>query len=198
MIENPILLDLPMPILTPRLQIRPRQLGEGKVIAKAINESLEHLKPWMPFAQQPADETNSEIYCRRCLSDFIARKDFVLSIYDREGTRFIGSTGFHRPNWNVPSLHIGYWIHKDFEGQGFITETVHALTRYAFQVFKVNRLEIRCDSRNTRSLAVMKKLGFKEEALLKNEDRAEDDTLRDTLVTARYDLLGLPELEVSW
>ena len=198
MIENPILIDLPMPIITPRLQIRPRQSGEGHIIAKAINESLEHLKPWMPFAQKPADELEAEIFCRKCLSDFIARKDFVLSIYNREGTEFIGSTGFHRPNWDVPSLHVGYWIRKGYEGQGFIGETVNALTRYAFGVICVNRLEIRCDSRNKKSLAVMRKLGFNEEALLRNEDRAEDGSLRDTLVTARYDLLGLPELDVRW
>lgn len=198
MIKNPILLELPMPILTPRLLIRPRQFGEGKVIARAINESLDHLKPWMPFAQKPASETDAEIFCRQCLANFIARKDFVLSIYDKEGTQFIGSTGFHKANWGVPSLEIGYWVHKDFEGQGFIAETVNALTRYAFKVVGVNRLEIRCDSRNTKSLRVMKKLGFVEEALLKNEERAEDNSLRNTLVTARYDLLGLPDLEVRW
>ncbi len=198
MIENPILLDLPMPILTPRLQIRPRQFGEGKIIARAINESLDHLRPWMPFAQKAANETDAEILCRRGLSNFISRNDFVLSIYSRDGTQFIGSTGLHRPNWNIPSLHIGYWIHKDYEGQGFVSESVNALTRYAFQMIKVNRLEIRCDSRNKRSLAVMKKLGFVEEALLKNDDRDQDNSLRDTIVTARYDLKGLPELNVSW
>lgn len=198
MIENPILLDLPMPILTPRLQIRPRQFGEGKVIAKAINESLDHLSPWMPFALKPANEMDSEIFCRQCLSDFILRKDFTLSIYNREGTKLIGSTGLHRPNWSVPSLHVGYWIHKDYEGQGFVTESVNALTRYAFEVIKVKRLEIRCDSRNQKSLAVMKRLGFVEEALLKNDTRYNDKVLRDTIVTARYNLNNLPPLQVSW
>jgi ribosomal-protein-serine acetyltransferase len=80
MIENPILLNLPMPIFTPRLQIRPRQFGEGKICAQAINDSLEHLKPWMPFAQNPMNEIDSEIFCRKSLADFIARKDFTLSI----------------------------------------------------------------------------------------------------------------------
>jgi ribosomal-protein-serine acetyltransferase len=93
---------------------------------------------------------------------------------------------------------IGYWIHKDFEGQGYMTETVNALTRYAFEVFKVNRLEIRCDSRNTKSLSVTKKLGFTQEVLLKNEDRAEDNSLRHTVVTARYGVQNLPELIVRW
>lgn len=198
MLDHPILIDLPMPILTPRLQIRPRQFGEGKIIARAINENLEHLKCWMPFAQKPVNEADAEANCRRSLSDFMARTDFVLSVYNREGTQFIGSTGLHKPNWKVPSLHVGYWIDKKFEGQGLITETVNALTRYSFEVIKVKRLEIRCDSQNIRSLGVMKRLGFVQEAVLKNDDRTNDQSLRDTIVAARCDLIGLPELKVTW
>jgi RimJ/RimL family protein N-acetyltransferase len=63
------------------------------------------------------------------------RKNFTLSIYSRDGNTFIGSTGLHRPDWDVPRLEIGYWIHKDFEGKGYITESTIALTRYAFEVF---------------------------------------------------------------
>lgn len=187
-----------MPILTPRLQIRPRRAGEGQIVAKAVNESLETLKPWMPFAQEPMTAAGAEEHIGRALINFQERTDFVLSIYDREGKTFIGSTGFHHVNWDVPSFMIGYWVHKDHEGKGYITETVNALTRYAFTVFRANRLEITCDSKNQRSLAVMKRLGFVQEGLLKNEERNAAGELRDTIITARYDMSGLPPLEVVW
>lgn len=189
---------VPMPILTPRLQIRPRRAGEGQIVAKAVNESLETLKPWMPFAQEPMTAAGAEEHIGRALINFQERTDFVLSIYDREGKTFIGSTGFHHVNWDVPSFMIGYWVHKDHEGKGYITETVNALTRYAFTVFKANRLEITCDSKNQRSLAVMKRLGFVQEGLLKNEERNAAGELRDTIITARYDMSGLAPLEVVW
>ena len=195
---NPILIDLPMPILTPRLCIKPREIGEGPIINRAICTSLEHLKPWMPFAQKAPTMDESEEHCRRSLAKFILREDITLSIYSRDRKTFIGSTGLHRANWDVPSFHIGYWVLPEFEGQGLITEAANALMRYAFQVMRAHRVEIRCDSENARSLSVMKRLGFVQEGILKNEDVQVSGLLGNTIVTARYDDNGLPDLEVSW
>lgn len=195
---KPVLLDVPMPVLTPRLQIRPRFVGEGPVLTEAVRESLESLRPWMPFAQVEPQIENFEEHCRRALANFILRADFSLSIYDRSGGQFIGSTGLHRINWDARSFEIGYWVRASCEGKGFVSEAANALTRYAFQVFNANRVEIRCDSRNLRSLAVMKRLGFIEEGHFKNDDMGVDGKPRDTLITARTNMDGLPALEVSW
>lgn len=195
---EPYLIDVPMPIRTPRLLIKPREEGEGATVYRAIMESLDHLKPWMPWAQGSQSVEASEVLCRMSRADFIARKDFVLSIYNASGSEFLGSTGIHRPNWTVPSFMIGYWIAQKHEGQGYVTETLHALTQYCFKVFQANRVYLTCDSKNTRSLAVMTRLGFQQEACLKNESRDVHGELRDTLICARYDLTGLSELPVQW
>ena len=194
---NPILLDLPMPILTPRLRLQPRYVGEGKILNEAICTSLEHLKPWMPFAQKAPSVAESEEHCRRSLAKFLLREDLTLSIYTRDGDRFIGSTGLHRANWDVPSFHIGYWIRHEFEGQGLVTEAANAVARYAFSVLKARRIEIRCDAQNQKSLSVMKRLGCVQEAILKNDSR-ESGELRDTIVTALFDESSLPPIDVSW
>lgn len=195
---RPLLLDLPMPILTPRLRLQPRHFGEGATLNQVILASLEHLKPWLPFARTAPTLEDSEEHCRKALAEFILRENFTLSIYARDSGELVGSSGLHQPNWDVPSFHIGYWIAHGHEGRGFITESTHALTRYAFEVMKARRVEIRCDSENTRSLAVMKRLGFAEEGILRNEDVQSSGALRNTIITARVDLSGLPGLEVTW
>jgi len=194
---NPILIDLPMPLWTPRLCMKPREVGEGAVINRAVCASLEHLKPWMPWAQKAPTVEESEEHCRRSVAKFILREDLTLSIYTRDGKEFVGSTGLHRANWEVPSFHIGYWVVAAFEGRGFITEAVNALTRYAFGVLRARRVEIRCDVENVRSLVVMKRLGFVQEGVLRNEG-VMGSAVRDTIVTARCDAEGLPALEVGW
>ena len=198
MIAKPILLDLPMPILTPRLSIKPRHIGEGPILNKAICGSLEHLKPWLPFAQSAPTLEESEEHCRRAYAQFILRENFTLSIYTRDTQEFVGSTGLHRPNWNVPAFEIGYWICKEHENKGYVNESTNALTRYAFSVLRARRVEIRCDAKNNRSLNVMQRLGFTQEGILKNDSIQQTGELRDTLVTARYDLEGLPKLSVTW
>ena len=152
----------------------------------------------MPWAHGPQSLESAESICRASIADFVTRRDFVLSIYDRSGTELIGSTGIHRPNWKVPSFMIGYWVAKKYEGMGYMTESLNALTRYCFKVFGANRVYLTCDSKNLRSLAVMKRLGFHEEGVLRNDSRDVQGNLRDTVICARYGLDRLSELDVSW
>lgn len=190
--------EVPMPIRTLRLLIKPREKGEGSIVRQSVMESSDHLKPWMPWAHGTQTLEEAESLCRASVEDFLVRKDFVLSIYDPEGKEFIGSTGIHRPNWKVPSFMIGYWVAKKHEGKGLITETLNALTRYCFEVFKAKRVYLTCDAKNVRSLAVMGRLGYQQEGLLKNDSRDVNGELRDTIICARYDLKGLPDLDVHW
>jgi RimJ/RimL family protein N-acetyltransferase len=58
------------------------------------------------------------------------------------------------------------------------------MTRFLFGDLRAERVEIRCDSRNMRSAALASRAGYVLEAVLKRESRANDDTLRDTMVFA--------------
>ena len=66
-----------------------------------------------------------------------------------------------------------------------MTEAVRLLVDYAFASLNVNRLEIRCDERNTRSAAVAQRLGFVQEDRIRNDDAGPDGTLRNTLIFSR-------------
>jgi len=68
-------------------------------------------------------------------------------------------------------------------GQGLATEATAALTRVAFAVAGVDRVEVRVDPANTASLAVPRKLGFVEEATLRRRlPVADAATRRDAVV----------------
>ncbi len=85
------------------------------------------------------------------------------------------------------------------EGKLNVTEAVNAQTRYLFEALGARRVEIRCDSKNLGSLAVMKKLGFLTEAIFRNDDVDSDNCPTDTVVSARYGTDGLPEIDgLSW
>src|SRR5260370_13138598 len=48
---DPVLIDLPMPIRTPRLTIRPKQIGDGAIAFSAVMETSQELNQWMRWAQ---------------------------------------------------------------------------------------------------------------------------------------------------
>lgn len=195
---NPLLVDFPMPIRTPRLLLKPREEGEGKILHQAVEESLASLELWMPWVHGPRGLELAEENCRKSIAEFAARTNFNLSIYDPSGKTFLGSTGLHRPKWSVPALEIGFWIHSAHQGKGYATEAANALTRYCFQALGAKRVLMTCDSRNAKSFAVMQRLGFAQEGLLRNDSRDPQGELRDTIVCARTEMDGLPALDVVW
>jgi RimJ/RimL family protein N-acetyltransferase len=77
---------------------------------------------------------------------------------------------------------IGYWIHAAHVNQGLATEAAAALTKVAFVVDDVRRVEIHCDPANVRSLAVPRKLGFRHEATLRARTTTPDGRPRDTMI----------------
>ena len=196
---NPVLLDLPDQIFTPQLCLRGPRPGDGKELNAAILESISELKPWLPFARSTPTTDESEENVRRAHAKFCLREDLRFHFYDRSSGKMLGSSGLHRIQWSLPSFEIGYWVRTEYQGKGYVSEAVNALTRFAFEYLQAKRVEIRCNARNVRSLAVMKRLGFNYEALLKMSDaHALSIEDRDTLVYARFTADGLPALEVQW
>jgi RimJ/RimL family protein N-acetyltransferase len=159
-------------IQTRRLIIRCWNPSDAPHEKEAIDASIEHLLPWMPFAADEPQELQQKIdLLRAWRSNFDAGTDFLFGIFNPDETRVLGGTGLH-PRIGPGGLEIGYWIRKDAIGQGFATEVSAALTRVAFEVQACHRVEIHCDPRNVRSAAVPRKLGFTHEATLR--ERAPD------------------------
>ncbi len=186
---KPILLDFPDSFDTERLTIRSPMPGDGAEVQAAVAESIEDLRPWMPWAKHvPAVEENEE-YARQGRALFITREDLRLVLFLKGTHTFVGGSGLHRINWDVRCFEIGYWVRKRFARQGYITEAVRGVTRFAFKELKARRLEIRCDARNTRSQAVARRAGYELEATLRQHAIAPDGELRDTLIFVRLEPL---------
>jgi ribosomal-protein-serine acetyltransferase len=198
MSSAPLLLDIPVPITTPRLLLREPRPGDGPELNAAVLESFDALTRTMPWARTRPTLDESEDYVRRAAAAWILRTELVVLGFDRTTGRLAVSTGLHRIDWSVPSFEIGYWVRASFARQGLVTEAANALTRFAFAALAARRVEIRCDPRNTASVAVIERLGYEREGLLRRDCLGPDGDPRDTLVHSRLDPDGLPPLAVTW
>ena len=165
-----------------RVVIRPYREEDAQTLMDAINESRDHLRPWMPWANdhQAVEETRTWIV--RSLAQRLLRESFNLSLWEIASGRFLGAVGLHPRGWDARAFEIGYWVRASAEGHGYVSEAVRLLTDYAFDTLSANRVAIHCDARNQRSAAVAERLGFVREALLRNHMLAPDGSLRDTLI----------------
>jgi RimJ/RimL family protein N-acetyltransferase len=165
---------IPYRIETERLVIRCWHPRDAPLLKAALDSSLDHLRPWMPWAEhEPSAEAVIAERLRRFRGLYDLDQDNVLGLFTPDESAVVGGSGFH-PRQGLNALEIGYWIAAAHEGRGLVTETVAALTRVAFDLVGVDRVTIVCDPANARSAAVPRRLGYVEEGLLRHRiDRGE-------------------------
>ncbi len=181
---SPLLLDLPETLETPRLLLRSPLPGDGPATNEAIVESWEQVHRWLPWAQALPTVAQSEEMARQKRAEFIARTNLPMLVLPRDRPGIVGSSGLHSMDWSVPRFEIGYWIRKSCQRQGYATEVVRTLTRFAFGTLAAERVEIHCSHRNEASQGVALKCGFALEGRLRNHSREPTGELRDTLIYA--------------
>lgn len=176
-------MQLPYRIATDRLVLRCWEPADAPLVQEAIASSLEHLRRWMPWAH---DEPRPPEESVRLLATFRARfdlgEDWGYGIFEPTEERVLGGGGLHT-RLGPGALEIGYWLRGDATGRGLATEAAAALTRVGFEYGDVDRIEIRVEPGNERSLAVPRRLGFAEEATLRRRLPAgPDGEPRDVVV----------------
>lgn len=181
-------------IETDRLVIRCYKVSDTPLLKRAVDESMEHLRPWMPWIKfEPETVEAKAVRVQAFIDKYKSGEDFTLGIFSRDEKMLLGSTGLHN-RLGGNALEIGYWLHKDHINRGLISETVQALCRVAFEIESIDRLEIHCDETNTASARVPEKCGFKlrEVAITKATDSNSADRRTMIWERKRAEYLNLP------
>jgi RimJ/RimL family protein N-acetyltransferase len=173
-------------IVTPRLVLRCWNPEDAPLLTEAIGESLEELRPWMPWvANEPETLAEKTERLRQMRARFDRGEDFPYGVLQGDERRALGGTGLH-PRVGPQAIEIGYWIRTSAHRQGLATEAAGALVRVAFEVLGLARVEIHCDPRNERSAAIPRRLGFEHEATLKQRIPSVEGPLRDSMIWSLF------------
>ncbi len=176
----------PYRIATRRFVVRCWNPEDAPRLHDAITESRDHLLPWMPWAADEPHDLDRRIELLRMFRGrFDLGEEYPYGVFDADEGRVLGGTGLHT-RAGAGAYEIGYWTRAGETRRGVATEVASALTRVAFELLEVDRVEIRAEPTNRASLAIPRKLGFAREARLRRRHLAADGARRDLVVWSLF------------
>lgn len=177
---------LPEQIGTRRLVLRLWRREDAPALHAAVNASLEHLRPWMPWiVDEPLTVADREALIGDWDRQWLNGGDAIYGVF-AEGTP-VGGTGLHQ-RIGPGGLEIGYWIHVDHAGRGYATELAGALTATALSRPGIDRVEIHHDVANVVSGRIPARLGYTDAGTIERPPvaAAETGTFRVWRMTANH------------
>jgi RimJ/RimL family protein N-acetyltransferase len=190
----------PYRIETDRLVIRCYDPHDAQLLKEAVDASVEHLRPWMPWIRfEPQTLEEKVDLLRGFRGGFDLGTNFAYGIFNREETTQLGGTGLHKRG-GEGSLEIGYWVAVDAIGQGIATEATAVLTRVGLELCGLERIDVQVEPHNERSLAIPRKLGFTQEGVLRRRLESDEGPRRDSVIFSmlREELAGSPCLPYDY
>lgn len=173
----------PEMILGSRIYLKKHNLDLASEMFKSIMKNKAYLSEFMPWAPLTVKVENSVDWIKTTLEEWERRTLFDYGIFLSKTNEYLGSIGIHTINWNHKRAELGYWICKNHEGQGLISESIQLLEKES-QKLGIHRLEIRCSGKNTKSVFVALRNEYILESRM-NDEQCVGETYRDTLVFAK-------------
>jgi len=81
---------------------------------------------------------------------------------------FYGAGGLNGLNKEHKKAEIGFWLLKEYWGQGIMTETMPLICKYGFDNLELHRIEGLVETDNLNCKKAMKKLDFHHEGTMKD------------------------------
>lgn len=109
----------------------------------------------------------SKYFVERKIKEFEAKEEFLFVLKEKENHSIIGLVYLKELDWDKKQGELAYAVGYQVEGKGYITETIKAITEWAFNEHHLKTLQIIAHKTNTGSIRVAEKCGFTWQKILK-------------------------------
>ena len=163
--------QLPERLKTDRLVLRVRTIAN----AEDIHAYASLPEVASPAGFPPVKTLEDEIYYLEHILPERNEKNNLPAGYGivvKETDKVIGSVDFPRRHED-DVLEIGYILHPDYWGRGYVPEAASTLIDLAFKELGLHKIELTCFGYNVQSQRVAEKLGFTLEARIRDRKDAQ-------------------------
>lgn len=167
---------------TRRLVLRPITLGDTEAIVELAGKDFE-IARWLTSFSWPYEDGSAEAFLDTVIDQDPLETEAVFAI--TLGGVFIGVVAIEAPGdlEELPDAPtIGYWIGRAFQGHGYAGEAIETALDWAFEAFGTDAIAARAYEENTRSRALLRKVGFKPYSLTERFAKALDRRVSNVVV----------------
>ncbi|MGS2725292.1 GNAT family N-acetyltransferase [Psychroserpens sp. BH13MA-6] len=112
----------------------------------------------------PKSDQDTKQRIQKMQSDFQNKKGITWAIIDKDSGKLIGDFGIWRIDKANARGEIGYVLHPDYWGKGYMSEATHTIISFGFNHMKLHSFEANVNPMNSNSKAMLLKFGFRLEA----------------------------------
>ena len=175
--------ELPQRIEAQRIYLRSYQAGDGPWFYTMSQRNRAHHARYEAdnVVMTIASEQEAEVLVRELAAEWRTQNAFFMGAFDRETDEFVAQVYVGRANRDLPEFEIGFFVDKDHQGQGYVTEAVRAALGFIFEHLGAHRVRLECDDTNERSRRVAERCGLVNEGHVRENKRNVDGTLSGTM-----------------
>ncbi len=141
---------------------------DAPALYQLIEKNRAYLKEFLPWLDYCNSFENSCEFISKITAENKEKKALTLCI--RKDNQIVGVISFHPFDTNANSAGIGYWIDREHQGQGMITQACESLIEYGFHELNLSEIKISCNVDNKKSQAIPQRLGFTRKELLSKKE----------------------------
>lgn len=157
------------------VSIRPFKDAHVDAVYRAVQESSDELRPWMPWCRAGYCRDDTAGFIKTCGPLWAERREYNFAVFDKADDEFCGGVGLNMLDHAHRCAHLGYWIHTSHTGRGLAVAAAQLAADFGFAELKLERLEIIVAVGNARSRRVAEKTGAVLEGIARRRCRVGDE-----------------------
>jgi RimJ/RimL family protein N-acetyltransferase len=163
---------------TPRVKLRLMQMEDFDDLQPLTQSSV----LWKYFTKDLSLSAELKQWMEEGMQERRQEKRMPFVVFDKDEQKICGCTSFGNISFFDKRIEIGWtWLGERFLGTGVNRQAKFALLSFAFDVMKMERVEIKTDNLNERAKTALRKIGAKEEGILRSHMLMQDERRRDSI-----------------
>ncbi|PPD57867.1 GNAT family N-acetyltransferase [Dehalogenimonas etheniformans] len=150
------------------ITLRPLRMSDALEVMLAVQETMDSLRLWMPWAHPAYSIAESEGWIKNALKSRPEGTAYEFAITDARDGAFIGGCGLNHINTIDKVANLGYWVRSSRQRHGAASRAAKLLIKFGIDELKFNRIEILAAVENTASRRTAEKAGAVREAIMRH------------------------------